>query len=328
LKLSVIIPAEKGSGTLERCLESLSSSHHPAHEVLVVGDQIADQTRQMARPQGFMVYGQGAWKGRWAGRNLGAALSSGEILVFLDPEIRIRAETLSRIIEHFSAGRAEVVLGIPAFQPLQDSFISRYESGRMHRAHVQSSEMVPWTSTSLMAMERSLFFQLGGFRGNFNIPLDGRDMEFGERVIGAGFSIFLDKKLEVDYDERLSLGRVLRNDFRASSAAVQLVLVSRGFANSRGSRGVVFVPFKLLASVLLAALLAVSLVVSPWISWAPRWALLWLLLYVLAEVRLLRFYRDAFGRIFAGKALLVGLMDHLACGLGMVLGVGRFWWKR
>lgn len=328
MKLSVIIPVCNGSGTLERCLESIAGSHHTLHEVLVVGDLIPDGAQQTARSLGFMVYGQGEQRGRWAGRNLGAALSSGEILVFVDPEVRLREETLSQIADHFSEDPHAVMVGIPTSHTLQDDFASRYRNGRIHHARLQSPEIVTWTSTSLMAMERDLFFQLGGFRGDFNLPLDGCDREFGGRVTRAGFSIFLDKGLEVDYDQRLSLGRVWRDDFRASSAAVQLALASRGLDESPGRRGFACVPIKFLVSVLLATLTAVSLAISPWISWAPRWALLWLLLYVLAEVRLLRFCRDTFGGTFVGKALLMSLVDHLACGLGMVVGAGQFWRKK
>jgi hypothetical protein len=259
------------------------------------------------------------------GRNLGAALSSGEILVFVDPEVRIREETLSQIADHFSEGRYGVVVGIPASRPIRDNFASRYANGRIHHAHLQSPEMITWVSTGLMAAERDLFFQLGGFQGDFNLPLDGRDLEFGRRVTGADFSIFLDKKLEVDYDAERFLRGILRDDFRASSNAVQLTLAYRGRPEGMGREKISFLPIKFLGSVLLATFAAVSLAISPWVWWAPRWALLWLLLYVLAEVRLLRFYRDTFGVACAGKALLMSLVDHLACGLGLMVGVWRYW---
>jgi GT2 family glycosyltransferase len=324
LKLSVIIPVFNGSAALGRCMQSIAASRHSPHEVLVVGDQVAHSARQRARSLGFMVYGQGEQRGRWLGRNLGAALSSGEILVFVDPEVCLREETLSQIADHFSEDPPAVVVGIPASGPLRDEFAGRYRNGRIHHAGLQSSDFVPWTWPNFMAMERGAFFQLGGFRGDFNLPLHGYDMEFGRRVTRAGFSIFLDKKLEVDYEERLSLGRIFRDDFRASSAALRSALASRGRDESPSS-AFAYVPTKFLVSVLLATLTAVSLAISPWISWAPRWVLLWLLLYVLAEVRLLRFYRDTFGGVFVGKALLVSLVDYLACGLGMVVGAGQYW---
>lgn len=328
MNLSVIISVHDQARALRRCLESIAASRLGSYEVLVMDEGSTDGSYQIARILGFRAYRWKGQMGRWVGRDLGAALSRGEILVFMDADICVREETLSRIAGYFSKGRHGVVGGVMAPRSLEDNFVSHYKDAWVHHSYAQFSEEITWTSTKLMAVERSVFFQTGGFRDHFGTPLDGRDMEFGGRVIRAGFSIFLDKGLEVDHGRRFSLGQVLRNDFWGSSRAMQLVLAS---GKAKGNlRRMLFahLPVNFIAGAIFASLTAASLIISLWAPGVLRWALLWLLLYVLSKIRLLRFYRDTFGGAFAWRALPMSLLDHLASGLGMVAGGWRFWQQR
>lgn len=90
--ISVIIPARDEAAALPGLLEALSSLDPPPFEVIVVDDRSADATAELARAGGArLVHSDGPPPG-WTGKNracqLGAQAAQGEMLLFLDADVR------------------------------------------------------------------------------------------------------------------------------------------------------------------------------------------------------------------------------------------------
>lgn len=100
-RISVIVPARNEEENLSRLLSSLEDQEFRPREIIVVDDQSDDRTAAIARESGArVVEGQplpDGWYGKpWACLQ-GAAVASGDWLLFLDADVVVEREGLFRI---------------------------------------------------------------------------------------------------------------------------------------------------------------------------------------------------------------------------------------
>src|SRR3954451_7153844 len=81
--LAVVIPATEAPPGLERCLAALEAGEY--------------------RPDELIVQREPAHAGPAMARNLGAAATTADILVFVDSDVEIHPDALTRIRERFAA---------------------------------------------------------------------------------------------------------------------------------------------------------------------------------------------------------------------------------
>ncbi|MBK9231352.1 MAG: glycosyltransferase family 2 protein [Anaerolineae bacterium] len=102
MTISVIVPAHNAAGYLRHSLPALQRSTYPAFECIVVDDASTDDTAAVCRAFAVQRVGlTGAPHGPATARNRGAAVSQGDILLFLDADVVLRPETLSRLAAAF-----------------------------------------------------------------------------------------------------------------------------------------------------------------------------------------------------------------------------------
>ncbi|WP_138494852.1 glycosyltransferase [Paenibacillus pinistramenti] len=102
-RVSVIIPARNEEGNLPYLLSSLRAQTYQPAEVIVVDDASADRTRAVAESCGVTVLQNHelppGWTGKtWAVWN-GFQASTGDILVFLDADVRLAPEALNTLLQ-------------------------------------------------------------------------------------------------------------------------------------------------------------------------------------------------------------------------------------
>ena len=90
LRLSVIVPALNEAAGIVAALESLALLRAAGHEVIVVDGGSADGTARIARPHADVVLT--AARGRATQMNAGAAVASGDVLLFLHADTRLPAD--------------------------------------------------------------------------------------------------------------------------------------------------------------------------------------------------------------------------------------------
>lgn len=105
LKVSVIIPARNEERTLPLILEDLGRQTYPLHEILCVDDDSTDRTGEVASSCGAKVLTlrekPEGWIGKsWACQN-GADAASGDLLLFLDADVRMGEDGIARIIREY-----------------------------------------------------------------------------------------------------------------------------------------------------------------------------------------------------------------------------------
>lgn len=107
LSVSVIIPARNEESNLPLILRDLREQTCPVGEIIVVDDMSEDSTAQIASAHGARLIRLDAkpegWTGKsWACRN-GADASEGELLLFLDADVRLEKDGIRTLLQAYRA---------------------------------------------------------------------------------------------------------------------------------------------------------------------------------------------------------------------------------
>lgn len=101
--ISVIIPARNEERNLPHLLESLKKQTIPLHEVIVVDDHSRDRTRSIAESYGVKVLTSPELPAGWTGKSWalwnGYRESSGELLIFLDADVRLSENAIESLVQ-------------------------------------------------------------------------------------------------------------------------------------------------------------------------------------------------------------------------------------
>jgi glycosyltransferase involved in cell wall biosynthesis len=150
--ISVVIPAFNAARTLELCLQSLALSETQPLECLVVDDGSTDKTVEVAGKFSARVISTGGRCGPARARNLGAREAAGEIVFFIDSDICLHRDTLSRLVNGFTADPGlDAIIGSYDDSPEQQDVLSMYRN-LMHRyvhQNVRPSKISNWATASL-----------------------------------------------------------------------------------------------------------------------------------------------------------------------------------
>jgi chlorobactene glucosyltransferase len=120
--VSLIIPARNEADNLGPCLEDALASAYPRLEVLVVDDASEDGTGDIAQRNAErdgrvrVITGEGpppGWFGKPAACARGAAEARGEILAFLDADVRQHPEALGRAVSAMRDRGADLLTLLP-----------------------------------------------------------------------------------------------------------------------------------------------------------------------------------------------------------------------
>lgn len=102
-KVSIIIPARNEEKNLPYLLESLKKQAYKPDEVIVVDDFSSDRTGEIARQYGVKVIQNAPLPDGWTGKNWavwnGFLNSSGDLLIFLDADVRLAPRALEALVK-------------------------------------------------------------------------------------------------------------------------------------------------------------------------------------------------------------------------------------
>jgi glycosyltransferase involved in cell wall biosynthesis/peptidoglycan/xylan/chitin deacetylase (PgdA/CDA1 family) len=199
VRFSIVIPTYQRCETVVRTVAALDRQVHRNFEVVVVDDGSTDGTAAALRSLrlGFplTVVEQGN-HGAAQARNAGAAVATGDILLFLDDDMEADPAMLQ---EHARSQRtgADVVLGdLPLHPDSPPNVLSRavgdWARRRGDRLAAEGAE-IPLADllTGQMSIRREWFERIGRFDVSFTRDglYGGEDVDFGYRVLKAGSSV-------------------------------------------------------------------------------------------------------------------------------------------
>ncbi|HEV2914800.1 MAG TPA: glycosyltransferase family A protein [Pyrinomonadaceae bacterium] len=223
--ISVIIPVHNGDAHIKECLSALPVGGQ-GYEVIVVDDASTDESAGVARRYGARLLQLESRCGPAAARNYGARQARGEVLLFVDADVRVRPDTLARAAGHFRLKpELAALFGSYDDAPASKHFVSQYKNLFHHFVHQQARQQAETFWAGCGAVRRDVFLRLGGFDAKRYREPSIEDVELGYRLRREGCGILLDKQLQVQHLKRWTLPRLLHADiFRRAFPWSKLIL--------------------------------------------------------------------------------------------------------
>lgn len=313
--VSLIVPVRDGAAYLSRTLPPLLAARPAGAEVLICDDGSRDGSAELAEALGARVLRSPKGAGPAAARNRGAAAARGELLVFLDADVSIHADTIARLLEPFSDPTVAAAFGSYDDRPPGTSWVSLYKNLAHHFVHQRSCEGAFTFWAGCGAVRAEAFRSLGGFDESYLRP-SIEDVELGYRLREAGRRIRLVREAQVTHLKRWTLGSWLLSDLRDRALPwARLLRAGRPLprdlnftlADRTAAAGVALA----LASLPLA-------LVAPWLAIPSVFGLL---VSLAADRDFLRFAARRVSPAFAAAAAVFQLLHRAAAVLGLAAGL-------
>lgn len=227
--VSVVVPVHDGGSHLGQCLDALLGGGGDGCEVLVVDDASTDGSAGVARSRNAKVLRLAARRGPAAARNLGAREARGDVLLFVDADVLVRPDTVARVAERLRAepGLA-AVFGSYDDAPSASGFVSQYKNLFHHFTHQRAHTRAETFWAGCGGVRREAFWRVGGFDEETYREPSIEDIELGSRLRRAGYSILLDKGLQVKHLKRWTLRSLLRADIFRRAVPWSRLMLERG----------------------------------------------------------------------------------------------------
>lgn len=210
--ISVIIPVKNGERELERCLAALRRSSYTGYECIVVSDGSTDGSAAVAERHGCRVLKLDHSRGPAAARNLGAREALGDVFFFIDADVCLHPDSLSRVAENFAEDPSlDAVIGSYDDSPESPDFLSQYKNLMHCFVHQSGNEAASTFWSGCGAIRRAVFEKYSGFSEDYRRPAI-EDIELGYRLTADRRKILLDKNLRVKHLKAWTFWRLLKTD--------------------------------------------------------------------------------------------------------------------
>ncbi|HEY5972847.1 MAG TPA: glycosyltransferase family 2 protein [Pseudoxanthomonas sp.] len=207
--IAVVVVSHESAATLEECLARLRAAQGVA-EIRVIDNASEDESlaiiqRHAAKDPRVRFVGNPDNPGFAVGCNQGAKESAAPWLAFVNPDLMVQADTLSRLHAHADAVGGDALLGVdlvdeagicdeaarrrdPDFGAMlySPSAASRLGVARDEFAALQRVDAV---SGALMLMPRALFDRLSGFDEGYRLHAEDLDLCRRARMAGATVAV-------------------------------------------------------------------------------------------------------------------------------------------
>ena len=326
ISISVVVPVHNGGGHILGCLASLVQQTEHFAELLVVDDGSTDGSLECAMDLGARVLHVGSRRGPANARNLGALAATGDILLFIDADVCIHDDTISRIQQRFEEDPGlGAVFGSYDTQPQAPQLVSQFRNLLHCFVHQTSNPHASTFWSGCGAIRREIFLASKGFDISYSAPCI-EDIELGVRLVRRGVRIALDSAIQVKHLKRWTLRDMVVSDIRYRGISwMRLILESCEMPNDLNLRTSSRVSVALIAVLSTAPVVAVSRVLSGCLDWQASVQAL-LALAALGSILLLnlpfyRFLAAQRGFRFAVAGVPLHLLYFFCCGAAFVLGV-------
>lgn len=239
LKISLIVPAHNAALYLGHCLAAVATQDYPNLECIVVDDCSTDVSRTVASefPVQLLSLSGGPFGPAYA-RNVGSRAASGEILFFIDSDVVVHHDVVSKVAAVFSENPdVDAVFGSYDGSPEANEFISQFKNLSHHFVHQHGNEVGSTFWSGCGAVRRDVFLETGGF-DEIRYPRPSiEDIDLGRRLRAAGHKILLRKEIQVKHLKRWTLGGMTRTDiFYRGVPWTQLILQDKNAPNDLNLR--------------------------------------------------------------------------------------------
>jgi len=265
VSIAVVMPAHRSGPHLARSVASVDALDPPADEFLIVNDgSDVGVTGQVGTFHSVLCIAQ---SGPAAARNAGVAATTGDVVLFVDSDIIVPTDLVGRIRSVLESDEAssngclpDAVFGAYDDTPDSPETVSQFRNLLHHWTHHQAAGPAHTFWAGCGAVRRTAFEAVLGFDERFE-DATIEDIELGERLHEAGFTIVIEPSIEVKHLKRWTLVGMITTDIAKRGVPWSRLMLRKGSMSddlntTRAAR----------MNVVLVALLALTIGGS-----VPRW---------------------------------------------------------
>lgn len=217
LSTTAIIPVRGHGALLQQCLQALFAQAQPVDEVIVVDDSPDGSLEPI---DGVRILRSGG-QGPYAARNIAAAETGSDILLFLDSRSRPRAPWVERTTARFSDVSIAIVGSdvLVSTGPSLAAAASHAQQFARLRNYLAAPYFRPYLPTCNLAVRRADFLTVGGFptvRSGGDAELCWRVLELPGRRLDAVEEVLM------DWVPRTSTRELLEQNYRYGKSSFAL----------------------------------------------------------------------------------------------------------
>jgi len=199
--LSIIIITKNEERRLPRLLKSVRKQNFKDYEIIVSDAKSTDNTRKIARKFGCKIVDGGIPS---VGRNNGAKVARGDILLFLDGDSNIQKGFLEQNLEEFK--KRELVIAVPISKPISNNAIDLSLSWIYKIFMLFIQYFSPHGGGMAMFCKSIIFKKTKGFN---ELRVSGEDHDLIKRCVKYGkFRVLESKPILIDMRRFNKDGRV------------------------------------------------------------------------------------------------------------------------
>ena len=320
--VTVVVPVHNGGSTLGQCLRAIRASDllRETFEIIVVDQNSTDSSTAIAARYADTVIRLTTGGARAAyARNRGAELGSGEVVAFVDPDIMVQPDTLSRMLTILRAEpHLHAISASRDAKPVARNFLSQYWNLLLHFGERKQSG-VGGSFGSGCGMIRRSTLVLSGMYDEWKFGTGNLEgLELGQRLENAGHQLLFSADVQVTQLSRWTPWSVFREVWDRTA----LLTRSLGYRRTLAS-----VPSEVVFTLTRAAVPVLAILPTAFLSAGflrePSWALRGALaagLVTVINLRVLRFYARERGILFAVAALPVHFFYQVVGAVAMCAG--------
>ncbi|MFH1623134.1 MAG: glycosyltransferase [Candidatus Aenigmatarchaeota archaeon] len=224
--ISVIVPTLNEEKYIESTLKSLRNQDYEGRmEILVADGGSTDKTAKIAKRYSAKVV-SAKKRGIAVGRNGGAAVAKGDILLFVDADTILLFNTLSEIERAFARKDVYAVSCsvVPISAKYKDFIVywiyNQYTKATTHTKHAHIGGMC-------FAVRRRVFEAMGGYNEEMTT---GEDLDLSERISKVGRIAFAKNTLALTSPRRLESMGIVRTLFKYVEFYLRFLVVGNGLS--------------------------------------------------------------------------------------------------
>ncbi len=212
--LSVVIAVYNGADFLKKSLPALQTAADAETEIILVDDGSTDDSAEIGKQYGAKIITLTEKSGAANARNAGVRQAQGEIILFIDADVVVQADTIGRLRRIFVDNKEfSAVFGSYDDAPGEPDFFSQYRNLMHHFYHQTSKREAETFWSGFGAIKRQVFLKVDGFDASkFEIP-SIEDIELGYRLRKKGYRILLVPEMQVKHLKKWTFYSILETDF-------------------------------------------------------------------------------------------------------------------
>jgi len=216
--ISVIIPMYNAAETIEECLMSLTKQTMQDFEVIVVNDGSTDDSEKKVRTFPFKLINLVNGGSSSKARNFGAKHAQANLLVFVDADIVLESDSLTRIVNRLDEPGTDIVsANYTDVMPLS-GFISQLQNLFLAFRFSHLPDYICFVFSSFCTIRKEAFEAVNGFNEQMSAY---EDIELGYQLLEKGYRSRLDPSIEVihlkKYDHLSLLTDYIKKAYAAGS---------------------------------------------------------------------------------------------------------------